>query len=91
MRLLNTYLVALSSNYLIIEAHFQQSSRLQMSAPHQVRSTSLLASQFVNGVYIPSGLLLAGVGIVKPQWLPYAIAISLVLGAWRIYSAGRHS
>ncbi len=65
--------------------------RNQMSAPHQVRPTSLLSPQFVTGVYIPSGLVLASVGLVKPQWLPYAIAVSLILGAWRIYSVGRHS
>ncbi len=59
-----------------------------MSSAHQVRPTSLLSSQFINGVYIPSALLIVGVGIAKTEWLPYAIAISLVLGGWKIYSAG---
>lgn len=54
----------------------------------QSKPTSLLSSQFINGVYIPSGLLILGVGIVKFEWLPFALAVSLVLGAWKIYSAG---
>lgn len=74
-----------------VKVHHKKASRPQMSTPHQIRPTSLLSPQFVNSVYIPSGLLLVGVGFIKPQWLPYAIALSLVLGAWRIYSVGKHS
>ena len=59
-----------------------------MSQTSQSKGSSLLSSQFINGVYIPSGLLILGVGITKFEWLPYAIAVSLVLGAWKIYSAG---
>ena len=62
-----------------------------MSQAQPSKSASLLSPQFVNGVYIPSGLLILGVGIVKLEWLPFAIAVSLVLGAWKIYSAGQHS
>lgn len=60
-----------------------------MSRTPQPTGSSLLSSQFVNGVYIPSGLLILGVGIVKFEWLPFAVAVSLVLGAWKIYSAGQ--
>ena len=60
-----------------------------MSQTQQSRSTSLLSAQFINGVYIPSGLLTLGVAIVKFEWLPFAIAVSLVLGAWKIYTAGQ--
>lgn len=60
-----------------------------MSQNHQSKATALLSPQFINGVYIPSGLLILGVGIVKFEWLPFAIAVSLVLGAWKIYSAGQ--
>lgn len=59
-----------------------------MSETQKPKSTSLLSPQFINGVYIPSGLLILGVGIVKFEWLPIAVAVSLVLGAWKIYSAG---
>ena len=61
-----------------------------MSQTQSSKSTSLLSPQFINGVYIPSGLLILGVGIVKLEWLPFAITVSLVLGAWKIYSAGQH-
>ena len=60
-----------------------------MSKSQQSITTSLLSPQFINGVYIPSGLLILGVGIVKFEWLPFAIAVSLVLGAWKIYGAGQ--
>lgn len=63
----------------------------KMSTPHQVRPTSLLSAQFVNGVYIPTSLMILGVGITKIEWLPYAIAVSLVLGAFKIYSTGEHT
>ena len=59
-----------------------------MSETQKSKRTSLLSPQFINGVYIPSGLLILGVGIVKVEWLPIAVAVSLVLGAWKIYSAG---
>lgn len=60
-----------------------------MSKAQQSKATSLLSPQFINGVYIPSGLLILGVGIVKFEWLPVAIAIALALGAWKTYSAGQ--
>ena len=58
-----------------------------MSTPHQVRPTSLLSPQFINGVYIPSALLLVGCAIVKIDLLPFAIAVVLGLGGWKIYAA----
>ena len=60
-----------------------------MSSPHQVRPTSLLSPQFITGVYIPSALLIAGVGLAKAEWLPYAMAMSLAFGGWKIYSTGK--
>ena len=61
-----------------------------MSQASQSKGSSLLSSQFINGVYIPSALLISGVGIIKFEWLPIAIAVSLVLGAWKVYSAGQY-
>ena len=60
-----------------------------MSQNQQTKTASLLSPQFINSVYIPSGLLIVGVGIVKVEWLPFAIAVSLLLGAWKIYTAGQ--
>ena len=51
----------------------------------KLHSSSWLSSQFVNGVYIPSGLLLVGIAIVKTEWVPYAAAVALLLGSWKIY------
>lgn len=48
-------------------------------------SNSWLSSQYVNGIYIPSGLLLLGIAIVKVEWLPYAAAVAVLLGSWKIY------
>lgn len=42
---------------------------------------------FVNGIYIPSGLLVAGCYIVKSEWIPYAVALSATLAGWKIFSS----
>lgn len=47
---------------------------------------SFLSSQYINGIYIPSGLLLVGIAIVKKEWLPYAVVVAIILGSWKIYS-----
>ena len=60
-----------------------------MSKTQQPKPTSLLSPRFINGVYIPSGLLILGVGITKSEWLPAAVGVSLLLGVWKIYSFGR--
>jgi len=41
----------------------------------------------IDGVYIPSALLIVGTAIVKIAWLPYAITIALLLGGLKIYGA----
>lgn len=45
------------------------------------------SSEFINGIYIPSGLLIFGCFIVKQEWVPHAIVLSLVLGGWKIFSS----
>lgn len=45
--------------------------------------------QYVNGVYIPSALLLIGVTIIKRDWLPFAVAFAAIIGGWKIYSGGK--
>ena len=60
-----------------------------MSTTQEPKTTSFLSPQFISGVYIPSALVILGVGIVKFEWLPFAIVVSLVLGTWKIYSAGQ--
>lgn len=53
-----------------------------------IKMSEYLSKEFVNGVYIPSGLLIAGVAITKVEWLPFAILIALVLGGFKIYTSG---
>jgi len=50
------------------------------------RPTGPYAPQYIHGVYIPAGLIVFGVFIVKREWLPYAIAVAAILGAWKIYN-----
>lgn len=50
------------------------------------KPSSLLAAQYVNGVYIPVGLLIVGTAIVKKEWLPFATILGALLGAWRVYN-----
>lgn len=57
-----------------------------MATAHQVRTASLLSPQYIHGIYIPSALLLAGTAIVKKEWLLYAAAVAVLLGAWKVYN-----
>lgn len=46
----------------------------------------LTSKKYIDGIYIPAGLLIFGVWICKDEWLPYAIALTLALSAikfWR--------
>ena len=45
-----------------------------------------LAPSYVNGIYIPTGLLLFGVYIVKKDWLPYAAALAVALASLQIFN-----
>jgi hypothetical protein len=49
-----------------------------------------LSKEYVNGVYIPSGLLIVGVAIVKSEWLPYAILLVIVLAGYKVYSTSMY-
>lgn len=39
----------------------------------------LTSKKYIDGIYIPAGLLIFGTYIVKKEWLPYAIALTLAL------------
>lgn len=49
-------------------------------------AVSLLSSQYVNGIYIPAGLLVFGTFIVKSEWVPYAALLAVALGALKFYN-----
>lgn len=46
-----------------------------------------LTRKYVDGVYIPSGLLVVGCLIVKRDWFPYAIVLALLLGGYKVWSS----
>jgi cytochrome-b5 reductase len=50
------------------------------------RPTGPFAPQYIHGVYIPAGLIVFGVFILKQEWLPYAVVVAAILGAWKIYN-----
>lgn len=41
----------------------------------------LTSKKYIDGIYIPAGLLIVGVAISKREWLPYAVALTVVLAA----------
>jgi cytochrome-b5 reductase len=51
--------------------------------------SSAFSPQYINGVYIPAGLLIVGTAIVKQEWLPFAVALAAVLGAYKVFSNGQ--
>lgn len=50
----------------------------------QVRFRSAFSTENINGVYIPSALLILGTFLVKQEWLPFAVAIAAVLGGVKL-------
>lgn len=59
------------------------------SAP--AKQNEYLTKKYVDGVYIPGGLIIVGCLIVKREWLPYAIVLSLLLGGYKVYSSSKDS
>ncbi|OCL00013.1 NADH-cytochrome b5 reductase 1 [Cenococcum geophilum 1.58] len=49
-------------------------------------SSSPFAPQYVHGIYIPSALLIVGTAIIKSEWLVYAVALTAILGGWKVYN-----
>lgn len=46
----------------------------------------LSSKKYVDGIYIPAGLLVVGCAIVKKEWLPYALLVAVALSGikfWR--------
>ena len=62
-----------------------QALQFDMSA-NSARPSGLFAPQYIHGVYIPAGLIVVGTFIVKREWLPYAVVIAVILGAWKVYN-----
>ncbi|EEH42284.2 NADH-cytochrome b5 reductase 1 [Paracoccidioides brasiliensis Pb18] len=45
-----------------------------------------MSSEAINGIYIPSALLICGTAIVKKEWLSYAAALAVILSGWQVFS-----
>jgi len=69
----------------------QQTSSASLNIPKMsggpASQSKFLSRQYIDGVYIPSGLLIVGCLIVKREWLPYAVVIALMLGGWKVYNS----
>jgi cytochrome-b5 reductase len=48
--------------------------------------STALAPGYIHGIYIPTGLLLVGIYIVRQEWLPYAVGVAVLLGAFKVYN-----
>lgn len=47
-----------------------------------------MSKQYINGVYIPSILLIVGVAIIKKEWVPYAVLLASLAGGYKIFATG---
>ncbi|KAI0481222.1 hypothetical protein GGR56DRAFT_672249 [Xylariaceae sp. FL0804] len=47
----------------------------------------LNSKQYIDGIYIPAGLLVFGTLIVKREWTPYAAIVAVALGVWKFLSS----
>jgi cytochrome-b5 reductase len=47
----------------------------------------MFSQRNINGVYLPSVLLIVGVAIVKREWVPYAAALAAVLGGFKVFAS----
>jgi cytochrome-b5 reductase len=57
------------------------------SAP--AKQNEYLTKKYVDGVYIPGGLIVFGCLIVKREWLPYAVVLALLLGGYKVFSSSK--
>ncbi len=58
-----------------------------MSSVHRRKPTGPLSPQYINGVYLPSAVLLLGVGVVNWHYLPAVAVVTIALGAWQVYNS----
>ncbi|RYC60057.1 hypothetical protein CHU98_g6140 [Xylaria longipes] len=47
----------------------------------------LTAKKYVDGIYIPAGLIVFGTFIVKKEWTPYAALLAVLLSVWKFTSS----
>jgi len=54
-------------------------------------ANSAFSQANINGVYIPSVLLIVGVAIIKTEYVPYAVAVAALVGGYKIFASGSSS
>jgi len=54
-------------------------------------SDGALSKRYVDGIYIPSALLVVGCLIVKREWVPYAVAVAALLSGYKLWSSSKSS
>ncbi|KAI9792191.1 MAG: NADH-cytochrome b5 reductase [Peltula sp. TS41687] len=54
--------------------------------PPKSKTNSFFGPQYINGVYIPSALLIFGTAIIKREWTPFALLLAVLLGGWKVYN-----
>lgn len=57
-----------------------------MSGAHTAKPIGPLSPQYINFVYIPSAILIAGTAAFKLQWVPLALAVAAALGGFQFYT-----
>ncbi len=57
-----------------------------MASANGSKANPYLSSSYLHGIYIPYTLLVVGTAIVKWNWVPYAVVVGAILGAWKSYS-----
>ncbi|KAI1330455.1 hypothetical protein F5Y16DRAFT_363228 [Xylariaceae sp. FL0255] len=48
---------------------------------------SLTSKKYIDGIYIPAGLLVFGTWIIKSEWTLYAGALALMLSVWKFFNS----
>ncbi|KAI9887130.1 MAG: NADH-cytochrome b5 reductase [Watsoniomyces obsoletus] len=57
-----------------------------MASANVSKGNPYLNSSHLHGIYIPYALLVVGTAIVRWEWVPYAVVLGAILGAWKLYS-----
>ena len=57
-----------------------------MSTTFSTKPSGPLAPQYVNFVYIPSAILIAGTALFRISLVPVAVAIAAALGGYQFYA-----
>ncbi|KAI9861649.1 MAG: NADH-cytochrome b5 reductase [Vezdaea acicularis] len=58
-----------------------------MAVTSSANSNGWLARKHIDGVYIPAGLLIVGMAIVKFEWIFFSVAAAIILGGWKLFNS----